>query len=500
MIRPSDKEGVFMKQPGNLCYKDILIDRLVAKLRQAGELRAYEASSLLRLEIDVDGLVLFDWLAAQKAAVKVHWANRRGDFEAAGIGAADVLTDDTCDAVSDVLAEIDRRVAAADGAVRYYGGIAFDPEHDQSDLPREGKACLAPTLYGGGIAPDRRSWAGFGRFRFFVPRIELRRERGDTTLAVNIRRTPDDTVEALEQEVLHTIDEVVFDVEPVPDGSTPEPPRILRRTDLPDRTTWCDMVSDTMHDVAAGALDKLVHFRQAVLAMSAPVDPAILLNHIARHSAGAYSFCFQLGPHDAFLGASPECLYSRRGADIYSEAIAGTVLSGSTDAERRYHRGLLSDSAKDCEEHAYVFDGVQRGLERLCRKVRVIDRRDIVSLGYVQHFCSRFAGRLRDDVATADIVAALHPTAAVNGHPRQAALEHIRAREPFTRGWYAGPVGWIGADGSEFAVAIRSARVLDDQISLFAGAGIVRGSDPDSEWDETENKLSLFLNAIGRRP
>ena len=107
-----------------------------------------------------------------------------------------------------------------------------------------------------------------------------------------------------------------------------------------------------------------------------------------------------------------------------------------------------------------------------------------------------FVGRTPPGIATADILAALHPTAAVNGHPRKTALQHLRSREPFARGWYAGPVGWIGADASEFAVAIRSARVLGDQVSLFAGAGIVPGSDPDGEWAETESKLSLFLNAL----
>ncbi|MBE0537743.1 MAG: isochorismate synthase [Phycisphaerae bacterium] len=475
-------------KPGNPCCKDILSDRLIATLRQAAKSWTCAAPPLLRVAVDVDGLVPADWLAAQNADVKVYWANRRGDFEAAGSGAADVLMDDGCQTVSEVLAEIDRRVAVADGRVRYYGGIAFDCEEEaHPGHVAEGGSCF-----------DRgpRYWPGFGRYRFIMPQMEVRREDGDMTFAVNLACRSDDTVETLEQQIQRILQEVVFNGEM--DDDLTEPTRILNRSDLPDRAAWTCMVGGAMGDLAGGVLDKIVLSRQAVLTMSAPVDPSDLLNSIAHHSAGAYIFCFQLRRHDAFIGASPECLYSRCGGEIYSEAVAGTVLSGSTDVERRRHRGILSDSAKDREEHAYVFDGVHGGLGRLCDDVRVIDERDIVSLGYVQHFCSRFAGRLRANVAAADIIAALHPTAAVNGHPRSAALDQIRQREPFTRGWYAGPVGWIAADGSEFAVAIRSARLFYDRMTLFAGAGIVRSSDPDGEWDETESKLSLFLNAAAR--
>ena len=456
-----------MEQRGDLCYKDILTDRLLAGLRQAARSRTSQAPSLLRLEVDVEGLAPADWLAARRRPVKTYWANRDGDFEAAGAGLADVLTDQTGLSPADALTEIRRRIAAADGPVRYYGGICFDP-----DDPRD-------------------PWPEFGRFRFVVPKVEVRRQRGDTTLAVNIRRTADATVDTLQEEILRIVDDLAH----APDSPPLEQTTILSRTDEPDRSDWTAMVNDTLADLAAGRIDKLVLARRAVLQTSSPLNPLVLLDRIAP-CASAYRFCFQVQPRSVFFGASPECLFTCRGDEIASEAVAGTALTGATDAECRRHRSLLSESAKDSEEHEWVFQGVRSGLGQICDQVRVVDQRQIVSLGYVQHFRSRFVGRLRPGIATADILAALHPTAAVNGHPRKTALQHLRSREPFARGWYAGPVGWIGADASEFAVAIRSARVLGDQVSLFAGAGIVSGSDPDGEWAETASKLSLFLNAL----
>jgi menaquinone-specific isochorismate synthase len=243
-------------------------------------------------------------------------------------------------------------------------------------------------------------------------------------------------------------------------------------------------------------MDKIVLARKSVLRMSRPFDPVLLMNEVRQRNTNSYDFCFQLDDHDAFIGSSPECLFSRQGRNIYSEAIAGTCRTGDTDHERKHHQDKLSSSAKETEEHGYVFDNVKADLAKICSEINVIDERSIVSLSYVQHFCSRFSGLLNDNVSTYDIIEALHPTAAVNGFPKETAKEEIRKCETFSRGWYAGPIGWIGEDSSEFAVGIRSARIKDNEISLFAGAGLVRASDPSMEWEETENKLSLFLDVI----
>ena len=114
-----------------------------------------------------------------------------------------------------------------------------------------------------------------------------------------------------------------------------------------------------------------------------------------------------------------------------------------------------------------------------------------------RHLVSRVGAGLRDGVTDADLLGALHPTPAVGGYPKEGALEGIRALEPFDRGWYAGPVGWVGADGAEFAVGIRSGLVRGRTLALYSGAGIVAGSRPEEEWAEVEQKIKDFTDAFG---
>jgi len=463
-------------QPDNPRCEDILTERLIAMINKARGLKQTAGGSLLRVEIESPGLQPLVWLAAQTLACKLYWADRTGDLEAAGVGEADVIEDEGDRSAAEAIAEVERRCAAIGGKVRYYGGFAFD------------------SMGGAAGRHDGQNWGGFGRYRFVLPKVEVVRENGRTVVATNVRCSGE-TFDCVKRDVLRGLENISF----VSGVAGSNLPLVLSRTDLPDRGVWDDMIRETIKELAKGSFAKVVLARQAILEMSGPVEAVSLLKRIAESTTGAYNFCFALSAHNAFLGATPECLFRRNKDSLYSEAVAGTVLTGESELEQQHYRGILAKSVKDCEEHSYVVQGIRKGLDELCTEVRVVDDRDIVCLGYVQHFYSRFSGELRDAISTADIISKLHPTAAVNGHPSDAALDHVRACEPFDRGWYAGLVGWIGVDDSEFAVAIRSAKVSGTRILVFAGAGIVRGSAPDAEWEETASKLSLFLDAINGR-
>ncbi|MCK5033282.1 MAG: chorismate-binding protein, partial [Calditrichia bacterium] len=121
----------------------------------------------------------------------------------------------------------------------------------------------------------------------------------------------------------------------------------------------------------------------------------------------------------------------------------------------------------------------------------------VIKLRRLQHLYSKFHGKLKDETSDIEILSALHPTPAVGGVPGKEALEHIQSMEPFHRGWYAAPVGWIGYNSAEFAVAIRSGLVNGKNLALYSGGGIVDGSDVNSEWQEIENKIGNFLKALG---
>ena len=460
-----------MNKQGNLCYKDSISHRLIERIQRVCSDPDRLQGGLCRFTVEVKDLAPVQWLALQNDAVKVYYSQRDGNSEIAGVGIADIVTDDSHLDLKESLGAIEDRIAYARCDLRYYGGICFDP-----DNPADG------------------DWVGFGKFCFIVPTFEFRRQGDKATFSYNLLRTPDDTPESAVHNFLSAFDRLVFDG--CEDLSEPDRPKILNRSNIPDKSAWGEVISRAISDLSDRNMDKIVLARKSVLRMSRPFDPVLLMNEVRQRNTNSYDFCFQRDDHDAFIGSSPECLFSRQGRNIYSEAIAGTCRTGDSDKERKYHQDKLSSSAKETEEHGYVFDNVKADLAKICSEINVVDERSIVSLSYVQHFCSRFSGLLNDNVSTYDIIEALHPTAAVNGFPKETAKEEIRKCETFSRGWYAGPIGWIGEDSSEFAVGIRSARIKDNEISLFAGAGLVRASDPRMEWEETENKLSLFLDVI----
>jgi isochorismate synthase len=198
------------------------------------------------------------------------------------------------------------------------------------------------------------------------------------------------------------------------------------------------------------------------------------------------------------VGASPELLVSRFGREVRSNPLAGSAARAGDPAEDRENGERLLASAKDHEEHAIVVEAIARTLEPRCRELSWDREPVLLETPNVWHLSTRFRGLLRGPAPSAlDLVRELHPTPAVAGEPRDAALAAIERLEPFDRGAYAGPVGWVDASGDgEWAIALRCAELQDDRATLYAGAGIVADSDPADEVDETDRKFRAFLDAL----
>jgi menaquinone-specific isochorismate synthase len=153
----------------------------------------------------------------------------------------------------------------------------------------------------------------------------------------------------------------------------------------------------------------------------------------------------------------------------------------------------MYESDKDLREHRWVKKMIIDRLTPYCERIEETLDEKLLKLSHVQHLVSEFRADLHSGVRNEQILEALHPTPAVGGYPKKPAVERISQLEPFDRGWYAAPVGWVSQDEAEFAVAIRSALVQKEQLHIFAGSGIVNGSDPKKEWDENRNKAQNFL-------
>ena len=180
---------------------------------------------------------------------------------------------------------------------------------------------------------------------------------------------------------------------------------------------------------------------------------------------------------------------------IFTEALGGTALVGASDEESEAFSRELCESQKEQLEQNFVCDDVESALGDLCTEVKSSERM-VVKLRKLQHLCTQYEGSLGQGVGNIEILDRLGPTAAVAGLPGEAAMVGIREAESFSRGFYAGPVGYIGRARSEFAVAIRSALVSGKKVHLYAGAGLMSQSQPDAEWVETQNKLQQFFDVL----
>jgi menaquinone-specific isochorismate synthase len=245
--------------------------------------------------------------------------------------------------------------------------------------------------------------------------------------------------------------------------------------------------------ITAGRLEKVVLARQVTVELGRPLAVAELVDRLRREQPSC--FTCSVG---AYVGASPELLARRRGRGVVSRPMAGTVAQGGLPGDDQRLVAAMAASAKEQAEHGLVVGDVRAKLGRVCDDVFSADRPDVVRLSTVAHLATTVRGRLREPAVSALAIAAgLHPTPAVAGVPQQAALAAIAQLEGFERGVYAGPVGWVDSRGDgDWAVALRGATLDRSRARLVAGAGIVAGSDPDAEWEETEAKLAAMRSAL----
>ncbi len=266
------------------------------------------------------------------------------------------------------------------------------------------------------------------------------------------------------------------------------------RDEAQSRLQWAIAVNRAVAGIARGDLEKVVLARKSTCRFESPVSPWKLLKLLRTANPHAYIFGLDRKPFDPFIGASPEQLYRRVGRLIETEAVAGTRPRGKTTSEDNRYRDDLLHSSKDRREHELVVTGIAESLRPLVEKIEIQTDPSIVQLTNVQHLVIKISATLKPGISDDEILRALQPTPAVGGYPKQVAIDLIQSLEPFYRGPYAGPIGWISSDSAEFAVGIRSATIKENALTLYAGAGIVEGSDPDAEWDEIDQKFNTFTS------
>lgn len=412
---------------------------------------------------------LLDWLIHAPGHYRIYGSTRdsASRVEMAGVGVADECVWEEPVQYQTALRTLRERLGQHAAGIRYFGGFRFVP--------------------GGRVDPE---WRQFGSARFVVPRLQCVSDQRGLTVSIHFTET-----ERHDGSLEPWLDLLLNMEFALPEWQDTFPPPDTR-TDCPDYSGWELNVLAALAEFDRGHLEKVVLARKADYLFHGYLDPITLLHRLQNATPECYHFCYTPVPELAFVGASPERLYRREGDWIESEAVAGTRMRGKSLADDEALGHDLLNSQKDRREHDIVCESIRSALQPLCSLLETDDTPRLMKLARGQHLYTGVRGRLHPGVTDADLIKALHPTPALGGHPTKTALQRIAEWEPFDRGWYAAPIGWVTPEAAEFAVAIRSGLVQPKRLSLFSGAGIVKGSTPEMEWDEIELKIRDFIKVL----
>ena len=346
---------------------------------------------------------------------------------------------------------------------------------------RMGLASDAIAVGGFAYRPDRDpagAWSGFPALLFRVPALAVVRRRG-RTFAISAASDAEDLLDL------------------APTAVRAPSARHLKVTPVRNPLAWTAAVEGAAARLRAGEAEKVVLAREVVARGDGVVSAGMVLRGLRAAYPSCYTYLIAGADGTAFAGASPELLVRRTGDRAFAQPMAGSIARGATDAEDERLTAELIASSKDALEHRVASEFVVGALRPFSAAVEA-NGPEVVRFTNIQHLATSVTARLGPPVADAlTLAAALHPTPAVGGWPREAADKLIDELEGMERGWYAGAVGWIDGDGDgELAVALRCGLLWEDGARLYAGVGVMPDSDPARELDETNLKFKALLTAL----
>ena len=423
------------------------------------------------ISIRISAVDILSWLASAESAEKWYWRDRDGGVEIGGVGCGftihPTLAGNTLQKITELLATL------ADPDAVFFSAQWFTDNH------------LRGTI-----------WSDFPLEIGVIPEIAVVNKDGEYRLTICREVRPDANIDALASEAERLIETFSSDVSRVRIETLP---RLVSENSQPSPEQWRRNIQDVLSAVGSGQIEKAVLARRKDYRFERPVDAIGLLACLQRQNPSCYSILLQPALESAFISVTPERLYRRQDRAISIDALSSTVPRGTTpDDDGRLEKKLL-ESDKQRREHRIVIDGMLDDIGALCDSSPAAGRTVVMKLDRIQHLYTPITGNLRHGVSDAEIIKALHPTPATAGRPKAAAVEMINRLEGFDRGWYAAPIGVVGRDEADFAVGIRSAVVRKETVSVFSGAGIVSGSDPDGEWREIESKDIIHQLILGGR-
>lgn len=413
--------------------------------------------------------------AKQTNKNRIFWTNHTQDFVVVGIGnACKMIAKDSRFEITErrwttlVNEAIIHNPYKVEGTgILSFGGMSFDPRKKQSNL-----------------------WKKFPPIQMVVPEFTLIKNKDDyyftTTIVVHKNDQPMQMIQMIDEQK-----ELLFDIDEMASSST----YIIKQEEI-ETEQWMATVEKAIKEIKENRAKKIVLAREMRLQLSKDAEIGVVLQKLIETQENSYVFAFEQG-EDCFVGASPERLVKIEGNQLLSTCLAGTAPRGKTITEdKEIAKQLLSDD-KNLEEHLYVVRMIKSKIKKYCTNINIPEQPIAYPLKNLQHLYTPVSATLKPEASVFNIIKEIHPTPALGGVPREKSLHFIREHELLDRGWYGAPIGWIDSNhNGEFAVAIRSGLIQGNEVSLFAGCGVMKDSDPFVEYEETNMKFLPMLNVL----
>ncbi|MFL6556590.1 MAG: isochorismate synthase MenF, partial [Bacillus sp. (in: firmicutes)] len=350
-----------------------------------------------------------------------------------------------------------------------FGGFSFDPFKEKTNL-----------------------WSKFADSLFHIPKFLLSIVQGKTYLTTNIIFTPNDDL-SLYSKSMEERNQLLNSLR---NNLNTKSPSLIRKGEVsPDG--WKQTVDGVVKELTNGPLKKVVLARELRLVFNSEVEAETVLENLYTQQPASYIFAFESNG-DCFIGASPERLIKKQGDEVYSTCLAGSISRGSSEEEDQALGQTLLADQKNLKEHGFVVEMIKEALEQSCKEVILPDQPQLMKMRDIQHLYTPVIGKCGPNTSLLLLVEKLHPTPALGGLPKTSAVEKIREVEELDRGLFGGPLGWIDyQQNGEFAVSIRSGLIQGEEVSLFAGCGVVADSTSEDEYLETSLKFRPMLRALG---
>ncbi len=439
---------------------------------------------LVSVSLPIEGVTLLDFVRHSSGQARFYGDSQRDKMAFAGVGIA---------------LELFAYGTERFNQIQHHAAELFADALVDDTTPDR----ITPRLFGGfsfmdDYVPDA-AWADFPPAHFVLPHYQLTRVDNHYWLTINAHVPYGENPHLLLPELREALQAKIaaLNTSPYPEGMVHHAPTPIFEMNYPmPYQAWADKIQDATQRMKTGDLHKVVLARVCEIRSTQRIHVDRALAYLEEAYPETYRFLFEPRPYHAFYGATPELLVEVNGSSIKTMALAGSIRRGKTPAEDVALGQSLLNDPKNRNEHQLVIDGIQEKLMPLTQHL-TMGETGLMTLTNIHHIYTPINGILRHNDGILPIVAALHPTPALGGSPREVAMALIQAAEPVPRGWYAAPIGWIdqNLDGA-FHVAIRSAVAQEKRVWLYAGCGIVAESDPQQEWDETGLKFAPMLRAV----